>query len=168
MGSSDTTCWTMIRAAAAGDDEARASFAQRYEGVIRVSLAGRWRGSPLQGSVDDAVQDVFLACFKEHGALERADSGRGRRFGAFLYGVVRNVARRFEERRMRVERQAHGDWLQHVVSREDGYDELREKRPLIEALVHQMHRRPALGLARRKNRSMHPVAVVALAPVVRQ
>jgi len=49
--------------------------------------------------VDDAVQEVFLACFKENGVLDAADSAR--EFRPFLYGVVRNVARHAETRRSR-------------------------------------------------------------------
>jgi RNA polymerase sigma-70 factor (ECF subfamily) len=41
---------------------------------------------------------VFVECFRRGGALEAVRSGRVPRFRAFLYGVVRNVARRFEGR----------------------------------------------------------------------
>lgn len=47
--------------------------------------------------IDDAAQEVFIDCFK--GALERADPARP--FRAFLYGVVRNIARRAEHARVR-------------------------------------------------------------------
>jgi DNA-directed RNA polymerase specialized sigma24 family protein len=46
------------------------------------------------------VQDVFVACFKAGGALDRADAAVGG-FRAFLAGVVRNVARQHETRRAR-------------------------------------------------------------------
>ena len=42
---------------------------------------------------------------RKAGALDRAEPGRPGGFRGFLYGVVRNVARRFEERRHRRERQ---------------------------------------------------------------
>ena len=45
------------------------------------------------------MQEVFLACFKENGVLDAADSAR--EFRPFLYGVVRNVARHAETRRSR-------------------------------------------------------------------
>jgi RNA polymerase sigma-70 factor (ECF subfamily) len=97
----DSTCWTVIEAAAAGSAEDRAEFARRYGSVVRAYLASRWRGSPCLQELDDAVQDVFVECFKRDGMLERAERGRPGGFHAFLYGVVRNVARRAEERRLR-------------------------------------------------------------------
>lgn len=49
--------------------------------------------------VADSAQEVFLKCLEPHGVLERANRDRGR-FRAYLYGVVRNVARRaLRERR---------------------------------------------------------------------
>jgi RNA polymerase sigma-70 factor (ECF subfamily) len=44
---------------------------------------------------------VFVECFRAGGALEAAGAGRVPGFRAFLYGVVRNVARRFESRPVR-------------------------------------------------------------------
>jgi RNA polymerase sigma-70 factor (ECF subfamily) len=49
--------------------------------------------------VDDAVQDVFVECFKTGGVLERVEVDRPGGFRAFLLGVARNVARRYEDRR---------------------------------------------------------------------
>lgn len=43
------------------------------------------------------MQEVFVECLREGGALEKADPARGP-FQAFLYAVARNVARRFEEK----------------------------------------------------------------------
>ena len=97
MSISEATCWTVIRGAAAGEGEQRAEFARRYEGVIRAYLGARWRGSGLTGELEDAVQDVFVDCFK--GALNRADPDRP--FQAFLYGITKNVARRIEHDRKR-------------------------------------------------------------------
>ena len=77
----------------------RAEFARRYAPVIRACLGARWRGSALAQEIDDAVQDVFLDCFAENGALARVDPGREGGFRAFLLGVVRNVAKRVEARR---------------------------------------------------------------------
>jgi DNA-directed RNA polymerase specialized sigma24 family protein len=66
--------------------------------VVRAYLGVRWRGGALRDGIDDAVQDVFMDCFKSEGALGRIDRGRGIGFRTFLYGVVRMVARRHEER----------------------------------------------------------------------
>jgi RNA polymerase sigma-70 factor (ECF subfamily) len=95
----ETTCWTLIRGAAAGDPDARAQFADLYVSVVRTYLAARWRGSHLLQHLDDAVQEVFLACFRPDGVLSRADPGRPGGFRPYLHGVVRNVARRVEEGR---------------------------------------------------------------------
>jgi RNA polymerase sigma-70 factor (ECF subfamily) len=97
MTESGFTCWTMIRGAAAGDAAHRDAFARRYAPVIRSYLGARWGRTPLSGEVDDAMQEVFLDCFKANGALDRVDPQRGPGFRAFLYGVVRNVAVRREQ-----------------------------------------------------------------------
>ena len=108
---SDETCWTMIEAAAAGEDQARDLFAHAYHDVIRAALSARWRGTPLTGRVEDALQDVFMDCFRARGALNRADREHGRGFRAFLGGIVRNVALRYEERAGRERREeAHSDF----------------------------------------------------------
>jgi RNA polymerase sigma-70 factor (ECF subfamily) len=98
VGSGDTTRWSLIRAASEGDAAARDEFARRYQTVIRAYLGARWRGTRLLDHLDDAAQETFLRCFEDHGALERADPDRGD-FRGYLYGVTRNVARRFEEGR---------------------------------------------------------------------
>jgi hypothetical protein len=41
------------------------------------------------------VQETFVECFRRGGALEAAGAGR---VPAFLIGVTRNIARRFESR----------------------------------------------------------------------
>src|SRR5262245_32922876 len=101
MHTPESTCWTVIRAAAAGDSAGREELARRYLGVVRAYLDARWHGSLLRQDRDDAAQEVFIECFREEGALEAAGAGRVPSFRAFLYGVVRNVARRFESRRVR-------------------------------------------------------------------
>jgi RNA polymerase sigma-70 factor (ECF subfamily) len=98
MSTSESTCWTVIRAAAAGSLTDRDELARRYLGVVRAFLAARWRGAGLRHDLDDAVQEVFVECFRQGGALEAAGTGRVPGFRAFLYGVIRNVARRFESR----------------------------------------------------------------------
>lgn len=97
MPDADATCWTLIRDAAGGDPASRDQFARVYRPVVAAYLAARWRGARLDP--DDAAQDVFVECFKAGGVLEAADSGRPGGFRSFLLGVVRNVARRHEDRR---------------------------------------------------------------------
>jgi RNA polymerase sigma-70 factor (ECF subfamily) len=101
MPTPESTCWTIIRAAAAGSSSDRDELARRYLGVIRGYLSARWQGSALLQEREDAVQEVFLECFRQGGALEAVGAGRVPNFRAFLYGVVRNVARRFESRPVR-------------------------------------------------------------------
>jgi RNA polymerase sigma-70 factor (ECF subfamily) len=88
----------LVHGAAAGNGSARSAFGVRYAPVMRTYLAARWRGTPLSGDVDDAVQEVFLECLREGGVLARAQADRPGGFRAFLFGVVRNVALRFEQR----------------------------------------------------------------------
>jgi RNA polymerase sigma-70 factor (ECF subfamily) len=94
----DSTWWSMVRGAGAGDALARAAFARRYLPAVRAYLSARWRGGILAQDVEDATQEVFVECFRDGGALARVDSARPGGFRPFLYGVVRNVARRAEER----------------------------------------------------------------------
>ncbi|MBX3463761.1 MAG: sigma-70 family RNA polymerase sigma factor [Planctomycetes bacterium] len=109
MGSeSHDTVWTVLRAASRGDASARAAFAQGYAVPIRSYLQHRWRGRALAASVDDAVHDVFVECYKPGGVLERADPERGG-FRPLLYGVVRNIARRHEELAARSGARAPGE-----------------------------------------------------------
>lgn len=91
------TCWSLIGRAATGDAVARSRFSHGYLPLVRAFLAGRWRGTPLAAEVDDAVQDVFVECFRPAGPLGRANPDHGD-FRGFLFGVVRKVALRLEER----------------------------------------------------------------------
>jgi RNA polymerase sigma-70 factor (ECF subfamily) len=102
MSSEPSTCWTVIRAAAAGSSRDRDELARRYLLPVRAYIAARWRGSTLIQDLDDAVQEVFAECFRPRGAVEAAGAGGVPNFRAFLYGVARNVARRFEARRPQV------------------------------------------------------------------
>ena len=107
MRPEEETCWSMIQGAAGGRAEDRERFARLYEPIVRAYLGARWRGSPRIQELDDAVQEVFLDCLREDGALKRYDPGKGPAFRAFLRGVVRNVALRAEQRPVRSkERQA--------------------------------------------------------------
>jgi RNA polymerase sigma factor (sigma-70 family) len=94
------TCWSLIGRAANGDAAARSTFGRGYLPLVRSFLAARWRGTPLSAEIDDAVQDVFVECFRPSGPLGRAEAGRGD-FRGFLYGIVRNVALRIEGRNLR-------------------------------------------------------------------
>jgi RNA polymerase sigma-70 factor (ECF subfamily) len=109
MSSSDPTCWTVIRGASQGDPRARDEFARRYEPVIRAYLAARWRSSNHIRALDDAVQEVFVECFQQRGALDRLEPNRPGGFRAFLYGVVRIVALRAESARGRGKEQVPPD-----------------------------------------------------------
>jgi RNA polymerase sigma factor (sigma-70 family) len=101
MGDRDSTCWTLLRDAAAGGEIPRAEFVSRYAPVVRSYLGSRWRSSTLLQDLDDAIQDVFVECLREGGLLERARADRPGGFRAFLYGAVRNVALRVEVKRGR-------------------------------------------------------------------
>lgn len=94
----DSTCWTMLSLARAGDVRAREAFALRYLPLVRAYLGARWTSPMLRERLDDAVQDAFLECLRGGGALERLDPSRPGGFRAYLLGVLRNVARRAEER----------------------------------------------------------------------
>lgn len=98
MTPADATCWTLIHAAAGGDGPARERFARLYQPVARGYLAGRWQRSPLLSKLDDAVQDAFVECFKSDGVLGRVARSQPEGFRAFFHGVLRNVARRHEEK----------------------------------------------------------------------
>ncbi len=88
----------MIDAASRGRRRERDQFARRYQGPVRAYLANCWRGSPMLQFVDDAVQEVFVECFRHDGPLSRVDRNRAGGFRPYLYGVVRNVARSMERR----------------------------------------------------------------------
>jgi RNA polymerase sigma-70 factor (ECF subfamily) len=100
MEGANSTCWTVTRAPARADAAPeREEFARRYAAPIRAYLAARRRGRPnLRQEVDDAAQEVFVECFRAGGALAHVETGRAVGFRAFLYGVARNVALRFETR----------------------------------------------------------------------
>src|SRR5262249_13783426 len=101
MGPRDSTCWTLLREAAAGGETARAEFAARYAAVVRAYLAARWRGGTHLQDLDDTGQDVFIECLRAGGLLERARSDTPGGFRAYLFGAVRHVAHRVETRRAR-------------------------------------------------------------------
>lgn len=90
------TSWTTIRGATDGDAESRQRFAKTYEPVVRAYLDTRLISNKLRASIDDAVQDVFWECFRADGILERVNDISPASFRAFLFGVIKNVARRYE------------------------------------------------------------------------
>jgi RNA polymerase sigma-70 factor (ECF subfamily) len=69
--------------------------------VIRAYLRARWRTPPLKEEVEDAVQDVFVECFKDRGVLANVNPEAAGGFRAFLFAVVRNRARATEDRHQR-------------------------------------------------------------------
>jgi len=97
-GAAGATRWSIVQRAAAGDAGARSVFARTYQPVIRAYLGARWRQTNYLAHLDDAAQDAFVDCFRDGGALQRVDPSRPVKFRTFLYGVVRNVALRYEER----------------------------------------------------------------------
>ena len=122
MATSESTCWTVIRAGAAGSPADRDELGRHYLGIVQSYLSARWRGSALRKELDDATQEVFVECFRQGGALETAGAGRVPNFRAFLYGVVRNVARRFESQPSRPNTQ-----LPDVDAKEASLSELFER-----------------------------------------
>ena len=76
--------------------EERKAFVDQYSSAIRAYLAKRWRGSRLSVHVEDAAQDIFVECFRDNGALSRVDPSYPGGFRPFLYGIIRNIARRVE------------------------------------------------------------------------
>ena len=71
---------------------------QRTE-KVETSIDQGLRGQHLalgHDEVRDAAQAVFVECFKEGGVLDKASETTTPDFRAYLFAVVRNVARRFE------------------------------------------------------------------------
>lgn len=97
--SGQETCWTLIDAAAAGSESQRAEFVRLYQPVAASYFQSRWASSPLRSDVDDAVQDLFIECFRQEGVLERVACERPEGFRKFFHGVLRNIALRRETRR---------------------------------------------------------------------
>lgn len=138
----------MLNAAAAGDSAARSTFSRSYLATVRDYLGQRWRDRVLIAELDDASQEVFLECLKPGGTLERADASRGE-FRGLLFGVARNVARRFEERAARRGhlRPEDSAWLDKVAADEPGQSTLFD-RSWARTLMRQAkerHRELAIG-----------------------
>jgi len=118
----------MIADAARGEARAREAFAVRYLDVVRTYLAARWRGSPISVEIDDAVQEVFVRCYRDGGVLATANREWPSGFQAFLHGVVRNVAREFEAARRRHAHDLAGpDALEGVAAAEESLVEVFDR-----------------------------------------
>lgn len=135
--------WSLVARAAAGDRAARSLFCRSYLAVVGEFLEARWRGTRLASEVDDAVQEVFVECLREDGALAVADARRGDLRG-FLHGVSRNVAARFEERGRR--RQADGATL--------ALEEIQAREASLSVLFDRAWARSVLQLAGERQRAL--------------
>jgi RNA polymerase sigma-70 factor (ECF subfamily) len=124
--------------------------------MVRAYLAARWKGSPMVQWLDDAVQEVFLVCLREGGALDRARPDRPGGFRAFFYGLVRNVALRFEQRRARslARRAPEPAEADELPAREDSlsrvFDRAWARAIMREAAARQAGRADAIGPAARR------------------
>lgn len=129
MESPNDVGWSLIALAARGDRNAQSAFSRNYLPVIRGLLDTRWRATSLAGEIDDAVQEVFVECFRANGVLSRADAARGD-LGGLLFGVTRNVAARFEERarkRLPLDRAAEDAGLDAIAAREPSLSTLFDR-----------------------------------------
>ncbi len=137
----EITCWTLLRGAAAGDRADREEFALRYLPVARAYLAARWRGRRGADELEDALQEVFVECLREGGVLERLEDGAREGFRAVLYGVVRNVARRYETRAGRARsRRSDGEPLDELPDDEPSLSRVFDRAWAV-ALVRDAARR---------------------------
>jgi RNA polymerase sigma-70 factor (ECF subfamily) len=145
------TRWSQIQGAARGNVSDREAFARRYEGIVRAYLGARWQRTALTQEVDDAVQEVFLRCFRPGGVLERAEPERPGGFRAFFYGVIRKVALNFErtQARQRVRPADRSSAMDHLPADEDGlstvFDRAWGEAILREAVAYQGERAKELG-----------------------
>src|SRR5262245_8603653 len=163
MAERDSTCWTLLRDAAAGGEASRVAFALRYTPVVRAYLAARWRGSKLIHELDDTVQDVFLECLRDGGLLERAQADRPGGFRAFLYGAVRNVALRVETRRARQLAREADDVidLEAVPGREEALSQVYD-RAWARAVVRQAAERQTTLAGQRGEAAVRRVELLRL------
>ena len=135
----------LVRGAAEGREGDRDRFARCYEDVIRAYLGAKWRGWPLYDELDDAVQEVFIECFRQGGVLDRVERDRPGGFRAFLFGVVRNVAMRFERARGQKREHAKPGSVARDIARDEAtlsqvFDRAWANALLREAAVAMEHR----------------------------
>jgi RNA polymerase sigma-70 factor (ECF subfamily) len=163
MGAADSTCWTLLRDAAAGGEAARAEFAARYAPAVRAYLAARWRDSNRLRDLDDAVQDVFLECLRDGGLLDRARADHPGGFRAFLYGAVRHVAQRAEARRARRDaREAAGVVdLEGIPGGEESLSRVFD-RAWAKAVVREAGERQSAAAAQRGEAALRRVELLRL------
>ena len=163
MGTRDSTCWTLLRDAAAGGEASQAEFAARYAPVVRAYLAVRWRGSKLLRELDDTVQDVFIECLRAGGLLDRARADQPGGFRAFLYGAVRNVALRAEAQRVRQLAREPGEVveLQRVPGGEEALSRVYD-RAWAKAVVREAAERQSVLAARRGDAALRRVELLRL------
>jgi hypothetical protein len=147
MPNAESTCWTIIRAAAAGSLSDREELARRYLGVVRAYLAARWRGTPMRPDLDDSVQEVFVECFRQGGAVEAAGAGRVPSFRAFLASAkTSNKKEAYADRAVELLRRAvQAGWRDAAHMRKDtDLDPLRG-RDDFQKLFRQLEKQPAAG-----------------------
>ena len=163
MGAEESTCWTLLRDAAAGGEAPRAEFAARYAPVVRAYLAARWRGSTLIRELDDTIQDVFIECLRAGGLLDRARADLPGGFRAFLYGAVRDVALRVEARRVRQAAQQPADLLelQGLAGREEALSRVYD-RAWAKAVVREAAERQSVLAAQRGDAALRRVELLRL------
>ena len=141
------TIWSMIHGAAAGDGARRSAFAERYLPLVKSYLATRWRGTQWIDALEDATQEVFVECLRGDGVLERADSAQPGGFRAFLFGAIRNVARRHEQAVARARARVDGVPPGPIASRDDSLDTTFDRewaRCLVRQASAEQHRVTAL------------------------
>jgi RNA polymerase sigma-70 factor (ECF subfamily) len=129
MSGGYTTRWSVIHGAAQGNEPDREEFVRRYQDVARAYLGARWANSRFTQEIDDAVQEVFLRCFKPEGVLERFDPARAGGFRPFFFGTIRHVALSFERDRAR--QRAHpaddSSFLDGVAADEEGLSTILDR-----------------------------------------
>ena len=87
MSTPDPTSWPLIRAAAAGSVDSRDEFARLFAPAVREQLLRRWRQTPLADSMEDALQEVFVECFRRDGVLASADRDSPASFRGLIFPV---------------------------------------------------------------------------------
>lgn len=137
------TSWQLVGLAGTDADGARRAFALRYESFVRRVLAKRWLGTEYGVDFDDAIQDVFVECFKAGGVIEKADPARGASFRTLLFQVTSHVAARFERTRRRDRAHTHDVTPPDDVPAPDlsGYEAVTREE--VSDLVREAHRRMA-------------------------
>ena len=150
----DSTCWSLIHRAGEADDAARELFVERYYPVVRAYLSARFTRAHRAPEVEDAAQDVFAECLRVGGALAKTSDLRRKKFRSFLYGVVRNVARRHEEHWARNSRAATEEVTTTLPAQEEpleeAFDRSWAKAVVAEAI--DLQRERAMGQGDRAHR----------------